>query len=496
MENIVVINCIGATDYAFQPIQGGRSSFSFVVDYAGTLPEVTKVVVVTDRELPGSDRYVIIKRDEWTLQRLFECMYDQGNGFDALMYVFGDSPLLDTELSVKMLDNHHRYFAEYTFADGYPFGLTPEIIKPSILPALKKLSEKQKQEIKRDSLFTTIQQDINAFDIETEISPQDLRLLRIHLCCDTKRNWMLTKRVYDEGGRDIDSVVAIIREKPELLRTLPAFFNIQISEQCPQSCFLCPYPKFGGNILEKRGRMSVQDFKRVCDAINRFADDAVLSISTWGEPALHERIVDIIEVVASYQNFSLIIETAGVSWEENTLKAISDIQPLCIDWIVSLDAYDPALYATLRGNGLQQALSTVETLFSLFPDHVYVQAVRTTLNEENLETFYRKWKEKTDNIIIQKYDYFSGYLPQRKVTDLSPLKRLPCWHLKRDMVVLIDGTVPLCREDIGKTYVLGNLFDEPIEEIWRKGEGFYREHLEKQYRSICEQCDEYYTFNF
>jgi spiro-SPASM protein len=87
-------------------------------------------------------------------------------------------------------------------------------------------------------------------------------------------------------------------------------------------------------------------------------------------------------------------------------------------------------------------------------------------------------------------------LPQRKVTDLSPLDRFPCRHLQRDLSVLLDGTVPLCREDIHKTTVLGNLLTGSLEAIWEKGAPHYRRQLAKNYTAICGKCDEYYTYNF
>ena len=116
--------------------------------------------------------------------------------------------------------------------------------------------------------------------------------------------------------------------------------------------------------------------------------------------------------------------------------------------------------------------------------------------EEDLEDFFRHWQAKTDNVIIQKYDHFSGRLPERKVTDLSPLKRLACWHMKRDFHILLNGDVPLCREDISSEHLLGNIFKDPIAGIWNNGEAYYRDHLQGDYPEICKKCDEYYTYNF
>jgi spiro-SPASM protein len=133
-----------------------------------------------------------------------------------------------------------------------------------------------------------------------------------------------------------------------------------------------------------------------------------------------------------------------------------------------------------------------------------VQAVRTAGAEDDIEKFYRSWKEitpNTSNIIIQKYDDFCGFLPKKQASDLSPVQRQPCWHLMRDMPALIDGTVPLCREHITGGINLGNAFTEPLEVIWERGRQFYAEQAGqipggKKYDSLCTGCDEYYTYNF
>jgi spiro-SPASM protein len=130
-----------------------------------------------------------------------------------------------------------------------------------------------------------------------------------------------------------------------------------------------------------------------------------------------------------------------------------------------------------------------------------VQAVRVTGAEEDIERFYRSWKEaapSTANIIIQKYDDFCGALARKQASDLSPVKRRPCWHLMRDMPVLIDGTVPLCREQIATNggLTLGNAFAEPLDNIWEQGQRHYAEQAGAHYNSFCARCDEYYTYNF
>jgi spiro-SPASM protein len=415
-------------------------------------------------------------------------------GVDNLFYFFADCPLLDSGLASRMLENHRRYYADYTFADGYPLGLAVEILRSGALPALAALAKNcpEVQASDRGAVFEVVRKDINSFDVETELAPADLRLLRLSLSSDTKRNHLLLTRLLEAGAADADSACRLVQEKPELLRTLPAYYSIQIVAGCPQLCAYCPYPRFGIQRTGKQGEMELERFVGLADKIREFSGDAVLSVSLWGEPAYYSRFPELAAAVRE-RGLRLIVETSGVGWDPASLGQI----PVGgIEWIVSLDADGPELYRALRGEGYEEALRGIDLLAARFPSQVHVQAVRMKENEERLEDFYRAWKARTGKVIIQKYDHFCGLLPDRKVADLSPLKRFPCWHLKRDLAVLLDGQVPLCREDVNLRHPLGNLFEEELAAVWARGERWYQDHLRQEYPPLCAGCDEYYTFNF
>jgi spiro-SPASM protein len=223
----------------------------------------------------------------------------------------------------------------------------------------------------------------------------------------------------------------------------------------------------------------------------------------------------LIEEVVSRPELALIIETSGIGWKNEELEKCAalcaksagvrknSLSPL--SWIVSLDTYDPQRYAELRGAGFAEAEDCAKKLLSLFPDDCYVQAVRVRGSEDDTEKFYRYWKSNSPknekNIIIQKYDDFCGSLEKKQASDISPVIRQSCWHIMRDMPVLLNGDVPLCRENLsvlkgGGKDVLGNVFTDSLENIWRNGEKYYREQCVKNYSGLCADCDEYYTYNF
>jgi spiro-SPASM protein len=192
-----------------------------------------------------------------------------------------------------------------------------------------------------------------------------------------------------------------------------------------------------------------------------------------------------------------MIETSGIGWDGKLLAELAaEYADGRLMWIVSLDAADPELYRKLRGDGQNEAEETARTLTRLFGQYCWLQAVRMKENEEHLEDFYRKWKEDGAQVIVQKYDSYADILPQRQPADLSPLNRIPCWHLKRDMCILLDGTVPVCRVDRKPDTVLGNAFTDNLADVWARGAELHQAHIQGRYPGICGKCDEYYTFNF
>jgi len=511
------------------------SFFSLALDAAGRFPGVEKTVFFGIEGMEPfqspENGFDVVLRPFWTRKSLLEELSAVSAGYDLTYFAWADCPLLDPALAASLADRHTRYAAEYSYADGWPYGFAPELLSPGTAGILAKILGDDDGPVERDTLFYVIQKDINAFDIETEISPVDLRPYRLTLAADSKRNTLLLTRFMEaarpfepEGRLKAAEAEKIITEKSELLRTLPAFFNIQVTGACPQACSLCPWPVYGrkdGPINAEVTDTARQDFMPVVafvsllDKIAEFAGDAVISLSLWGEPALHPDRIALIEAVLSRPALSLIIETSGIGWKKDELEALSlaaskaaprknHMAPL--SWVVSLDAHDSLRYKEVRGPGFAEARDCAKTLLSLFPKDAYVQAVRVKDSEDDIEHFYRSWKEEGrkdgSHIIIQKYDDFAGSLPKKQAADLSPVKRRPCWHIQRDMNILLDGTVPCCREDLGvlkgkgDKEIWGNAITEDLGIIWERGAALYNEHCKAEYRGICSGCDEYYTYNF
>ncbi|GHV80197.1 spiro-SPASM protein [Spirochaetia bacterium] len=495
---------------AFEPLFSGKSALFLALEQARRFPGVEKLVLLGSDLCPLPAGVDLVSRPVWTKKTLLQTLSELSGGFDCTYYAWADCPLLDPVLAGRIAERHLRYHAEYSYADGWPYGLAPELLAPGVAGILAKILAEGDGPVERDALFSVIQKDINAFDIETEISSIDLRSHRLSLTADSRRNVLLLSRLIEAGLSSAKAPATdaerIIPARPELLRTLPAFYTIQVAGPCPQVCSLCPYPKFS-----VPGFMEPDRFAALLDKISAFSGDAVIDLSLWGELSLHPQKEELIAAILERPALSGVIETSGLGWKKAGLEALAEAASkaaprnrtlgphgmAALSWIVSLDAADPGRYREIRGPGFAEAVNCAKTLATLFPKDTYVQAVRVKGVEDDIEQFYRSWKEEGAQIIIQKYDDFCGALPKLQASDLSPVQRRPCWHLMRDMAILIDGRVPLCRETLNGGEMLGNVFTESLETIWARGEPFYREQgAGLQYRGPCAGCDEYYTYNF
>jgi len=548
MKSIVFLYAGFCTESAFDKIFDSQSAFDRCIEWAGAVEFCSRIVVFAsavtkdsvEKAAAGKSDIQVEVQDEWNVAKVIEKMsaLTQENECDFAVYSFADRPFLDNALTSEIISTHLKYIAEYTTADGYPSGFAPEVIDVGALKIMASFAAGVKKEeaegyVLPGSLFEIMKGDINSFDIEAVIAPKDWRLLRFEFSVSQKIKREACVAFYNAAKSENISFKAedlsMLAERTENVhKTVPAFYNIQIARNCAVIDDFTPYAyqfkkKYGALPL-KYGKghgqrdMSLEDFTKIVSQIAEFSETAVVSLSGWGEPLTVDNIADYVSAVLSYTGLSVLIETDGVLLTPQIAESIANIAHIVpvredkgppVSWIVRLDAATEEKYAKMHINtsdfdeegksAFSKAKDAVAVLNSLFPGDVYPQFIRVNENEDELEQFYRYWHEKkspsSGNLIIQKYDYFCGKQPDRKPADLSPLHRIPCWHLKRDMTILADGNVPLCREYVLESHV-GNVLEEGLESVWKKFNDRLSGHMKCQYEDKCELCDEYYTFNF
>jgi spiro-SPASM protein len=415
-------------------------------------------------------------------------------GYDEFLYFYIDTPLLDLDIAREMLTLHRKEIVEYTYGDGFPVGVVPEVLNVELLPKLISLLGEDTATLKRDSVFTILQKQINSFDIETYFSQRDLTLRRIELTLGPERNRVVTERVIEKAGVEcsFERFCALVDEEPLILRSLPAYVEVEITNRINRPCLYAP----NDLLKRKQGDMGFEEFEDILEEIMSFTDDLHLSLSYLGEPLLHPSFRPLVERVVSRKGVKLIIESDGFLFTPEYSDWAAELQCDRLHFIFEVDAVDQETYRSIRGGDLRRVERNIRYLLSKQIGRVYVQMVRMDCNEGEMLQFYDQWQEEGAQVIIQKYNSFLDLLPPQSSSDLRPLDRQPCWHLQRDLVVFHDGSVPRCKQDINAEFLLGTLRKDEIRTIWEGNAQTYLEHCSGTYDCHCTICDEYYTFNF
>lgn len=539
MKKIVFLYAGFSSRYPFEKIFLSQSAFDRSLLWAQNIEDCAEIVIFTIPEIESEVKNIvnlscksnnkIITKEKWTIDILLEnlAIETSASGADVAVYAFADCPFLSNELTQEIIDSHKNYVAEYTFQDGYPYGFAPEVIDKGTLNILSTMCQNQISQgkilaedlsIKHDSLFNIIKADINSFDLEVVMSEKDYRLLRLDFSCDKKENFIACKNLFNKASdlktpftpKDLSDLA---ESSVEVQKTVPAYYSVQISGKCSSWPIYSPLTKDRA----KEEIMSLEKFDSLVKNIADFSENAFISLGGWGEPFLLENISEYVSKVLVFEGLSVLIETDGLCLSEKQILEIHNVVENAkerrngnskILIIVSIDSFSEQKYCEIRSidesiikgiSPFNKALNSVSVLAKYFPGCVYPQFTRMNENEDELEGFFRYWNEKTNpsngKLVVQKYSTFCGMLPSRKSADLSPLTRNPCWHLKRDMTVLVDGNVPLCRERFFSD-IQGNVFEDGIEKIWEKMTKVAESHIKCEYSQQCRNCDEYYTFNF
>ena len=421
-------------------------------------------------------------------------MHKALQGYDECLYIYIDTPLIDTEVAQKMLSLHRDEIVEYTYGEGFPVGVSPEVLNVDLLPKLVSLVGEDDSELERNSIFTILQKQINSFDIETYFSTRDLTLRRIALTLSPERNRLVTERVIEKEGADcsFERFCTLVEEEPLILRTRPAYVEVEITNRFNRTCVYLPHD----HLKRKQGDMALEQFEDVLDRILSFSDDLYLSFSYLGEPLLHPSFRSLVERTIDRKGVQLIVESDGYLFTPEYSDWAAELHSDALHFIFDVDAVNQETYESIRGGDLRRVERNIRYLLAKQKGRVYVQMVRMDSNEGEMLQFYDQWEKDGAQVIVQKYNRYLDLLPPLSGSDLRPLERQPCWHVQRDLVVFHDGSVPRCKQDINAEFLLGNVFKDELRGIWDGNTRTYLEHCKGTYDRYCTICDEYYTFNF
>ncbi|MED7678343.1 radical SAM protein [Rhodobacteraceae bacterium IMCC15231] len=282
---------------------------------------------------------------------------------------------------------------------------------------------------------------------------------------------------------------------------LPTTVHIEPTNKCNQTCVMCVHPDM------KRTVGFIEDEVAV-KAIEECARFGIYSVHFFffGEPFMNRKTIDYIAMAKEKQIPMVSVTTNFTTIKEDEIEKLVTTKLNSIH--ISFEGLDRKTYRDIRGtDSYDKVLRNLETLYRFKKKHnsdspwISLTYVRTDESEHQIEQFKAAWEGKVNNIHISpQFDYI-GRAPIRKqqvglnsgdIMDRDKKDRLPCRQLWLRLVVLSNGELVPCSQNIDGELSVGNLKDMTISEAWQSAKmlELRSQHLTNRISKncVCNDC--------
>lgn len=438
----------------------------------------------------------------------------QNNKLQSITYFDQVQPLLDLQVLNSLIQIHTKYQADYTYSENIPEGLAPVIYGPSIVQTLELFSIKFPKNISNIlSLQHIITKNIDQFHTEIYYDhTQDLRMLRLDFSLNSSRSQkellLLIYKIQNElDSKVLDAPYLLLsnslKETPQILTSFPSYLEIEIISSCSYACTFCPR-----QYLDiPNHQLTLESLQKISEYIKITKQDTSVCLGGLGEPTEHPQCLEILQLLLDQEEIqNVVLETNGY-YLESLLPIIKHPKFFKLKIILNINSIQK--YQEIHGYpGFQRVQENLDLFLEqikqthieqtdLYQKNLILQTLKLKENQTELESLYTFAKKRNITFLLQKYNSYIGLMPEKRVSNMTPLERSPCWHLRRDLFIRADGNVSFCKQDIKNPSVRGNIHNDDIKDIWKNQVQSFKENINNQLskKPNCSQCDEYFTFN-
>ena len=268
--------------------------------------------------------------------------------------------------------------------------------------------------------------------------------------------------------------------KGELLTEFPIHLNFELNHECNLKCSICltAHPPDTWNLADRKNKIiSLETFKKIID---EGVPKGLRSISLNGfnEPLLLGNIPDYVRYAKQNGIVDIILSTNGTLLTEESSRAL--IKSGLTRMLVSIDAVTEETYKKIRKGGRFDKVVNSLTRFmeikieegSVLP-LVRASFVRNKKNHMEQDAFIRFWEDKVDYVIIQKFsnpfvgtERFHQIEAEHQFEYVEPMAI--CYQPFQRLFISCNGDVFPCCSDYGQRFIVGNIYENSVSEIWKK----------------------------
>ena len=418
----------------------------------------------------------------------------------------GVFPLLDLALAKKIFGIHHEFRADISYGENLPPGIAPHFISRDLMESLD-IMEAKDADLEGDGIRPFVEKNINHFHAEVHYEEPDLRLMRLDFSLSSKRSALKAAAFLPKlknQNEPYAELLSLMNDEPGLLVAFPSYIEIEFSSTAESLSYFSPL-KY---IKQDKHLLSREHFDRIQNYISTGLGDSSVSASGLGEPLEHPQALEYLMALLDNAAIRYVfVETNGIHLDKIAAlaKHAAAGKLRVIVLLNSLEKYaeySGAPQETLEkvNNNFREMAKQLAAAGKNPRDIMHLQTFKVEENETEIDNLYALAEELGGTFLFQKYNRYAGLMPERRVSDMTPLERYSCWHLRRDLFIRANGDVAFCKQTVDqkKNSARGNLAKDDLSAIWAAQRADFVANFQEKYPSHlpCANCDEYFTFNF
>lgn len=299
---------------------------------------------------------------------------------------------------------------------------------------------------------------------------------------------------------DSERFKTVLLHKDELCK-FPFLVDIELTNHCNLQCIFCGQQA----MIREKGFISEGTFQKIIDECLLY--NAPVRLIRWGEPFLHEKIIDFCKYTKS-KDLPLHITSNGLAMKESDMKALIDMG---VDSLIfSFQGTTKEQYEIMRNNKLYDKLkSNILKLIKMRGNKskpfIHISSTITNESEMEIENFVNFWRQVVDSVDIGKTNL--SRIPDQKIKSAEAVEKIkslrkqetieknykPCNEVYQKLSVNWDGKVTCCCGDYDDFLIVGNMPDDTLYNIWNNSRELkaFRELLDNMlHRSLtlCSTC--------
>lgn len=304
-----------------------------------------------------------------------------------------------------------------------------------------------------------------------------------------------------------------LKKRPDVVSYPFAIQNLELTNKCPMKCTMCVRTY---KMTRPQGFMKMAVFTKIIDEIIQINPPFIHGEGFWlhhfGESLLHPDFDEMI-TYCSTRGVKVGLSLNPVMLTENISTRLIKANPNLL--FFAMDGHDDESFQKIRGIPKAFNKSKENILRFLKLKEIYKSNVKVVIsminfpeNEQSINKMYLYWKQQKgiDDVHLKPFTDWNGdaievtaKIESSKLSanDLvQKTNRLVKCHMPWQMMSITwDGDVVPCCYDYDKKYVLGNVNNNTLLEIWN---GDKMKHLRRAFSSniveneLCKNCRSLY----